>query len=349
MNACRALSMFWISEIRTKVNNNVAIGGKACYWFIPHNGRHHGAAMVRPLESFKNNRASSCDSGLQVESAVEERDPEADRTTPFLGRIGYRQVASLDGPDGKPTVNAGCYPVIFEGWNVHHTKSHGMWIRQGSVKVKNSQFSDCPRCFTYPTGDCPGQTQTLENSLMVGYTENVGDPANFDQYIINDGKEIAPTTTVETMGGIDMWVRFFKAADGVWRSSSMPEYYPNRGINLYDTFVPSFYFNNVFYDWPAETSDNRASAIGMHLHNRFGMTADESKFWNNTFHNTARRAYFGDPNAEDGSTPWNLEFGDNNFGKLILADGEKNSILYDTDGTITGQQNSLIIAKASGF
>merc|ERR1712176_955071 len=115
VNACRALSMFWISEIRTKVNNNVAIGGKACYWFLPHNGRHHGAAMVRPLESFKNNRASSCDSGLQVESAVEERDPEADRPTPFLGRIGYRQVAALDGPDGKPTVNAGCFPVIFDG------------------------------------------------------------------------------------------------------------------------------------------------------------------------------------------------------------------------------------------
>ena len=104
VHACRALSMFWISEIRTILNDNVAIGGKVGYWFIPHNGQHHGCSMVRPLQSFKNNRASACDSGLQVEAAVEERDPDETRDTPFLGKVGFRQAASLDGPDGKARV-----------------------------------------------------------------------------------------------------------------------------------------------------------------------------------------------------------------------------------------------------
>ena len=95
-------------------------------------------------------------------------------------------------------------------------------------------------------------------------------------------------------------------------------------------------------------SENRAAATGMHLNNRFGQTADDSPYWNNTYHNTARRVYFGDAMAEDGSTPWLSSFGDNNYGKLVLADGEKTSILYDKDGSTTGLVNSLLITKARG-
>ena len=34
---CNGLSMFWISNINTYLNDNFALGGKVCYWISPHN------------------------------------------------------------------------------------------------------------------------------------------------------------------------------------------------------------------------------------------------------------------------------------------------------------------------
>ena len=45
------------------------------------------------------------------------------------------------------------------------------------------------------------------------------------------------------------------------------DWYPNRGIQLYDTYYPTIHYNNDFYDYPySETSMN--SAYGMHLGNQ---------------------------------------------------------------------------------
>ena len=37
--ACGAFTMFWISNIKTIMDDNYAIGGRACYWILPHNGQ----------------------------------------------------------------------------------------------------------------------------------------------------------------------------------------------------------------------------------------------------------------------------------------------------------------------
>ena len=120
---------------------------------------------------------------------------------------------------------------------------------------------------------------------------------------------------------------------------------PVRGVNLYDTYAATLHFNNQFFDYPAEKgSHNFASAIGAHLNNQFGMVADESKFWNNTFTNVARRVYFGHVPADapttrqdalKGITPWYAHFGNINYGLQWLDDGEKNVVVYDVDGSIT--------------
>ena len=46
-----------------------------------------------------------------------------------------------------------------------------------------------------------------------------------------------------------------------------------------------------------------------------------------------------------GSTPWFAEFGSTDYGLRFLADGEKNSMIYDVDGTISGTPETMLIAK----
>ena len=141
------------------------------------------------------------------------------------------------------SVLEGCYPVIFDGWKIHHTRSHGAWIRQGTVIFKNSQFSgqgsphdfwfktvrhgqwisrrtqkDCPRCFTYPTADCPGQHQTLQDSIFHGYTENIGNIHPDRGDFMKEKGEIKPVSSTTVQGGVEMYTYWYKAPDGIYRT-----------------------------------------------------------------------------------------------------------------------------------
>ena len=285
-SACQATSIFWISNIYTYIDNNFAVGGNACYWILPHNSQFWASSRDHPPGPWTNNRGSSCNQGLFVESVVEDRLPEESRPIAQFGRFGGRQAATYDG-------NAlnGCYPVTFDGWKIHHTRTHGAWIRQGTVIFKNSQFSDCPRCFTYPTADCPDQYHIISDTVFQGFTENIGNP-EYD-FITNTGMIEIHQNGQFTNGGVNMYVRWHKGPDGVYRTDAQHKLFPTRGINVYDTFVPTYHFNLKFFDYPfSETKFN--SAFGMHIANRFGMTADDALFYNNTFDNVGRKVYFGD-------------------------------------------------------
>ena len=118
---------------------------------------------------------SACMSGLFMESNVEEREPTSSRRRAQFSKIGGRQNSS---PNGNPL--EACTPVIFDGWNIHHTVMRGTWIRQSSVIFRNSQFSDNPKAFIYPTSDCPGQFQTIQDSIFVGLSANYGSPPSYN-------------------------------------------------------------------------------------------------------------------------------------------------------------------------
>ena len=72
-----------------------------------------------------------------MESAVEEREPEANRITAKFGKIGSRQNAS---PTGLTPLE-GCHEVIFDGWNI---KAIGVYWK---IHVELTGFSgeDCGR------------------------------------------------------------------------------------------------------------------------------------------------------------------------------------------------------------
>ena len=70
-------------------------------------------------------------------------------------------------------------------------------------------------------------------------------------------------------GGVFALVGWLKGPDGVYRTMNGDQYFPNRGIQLYDTYYPTVHYNNDFYDFPySETTMN--SAYGMHLSNMAG-------------------------------------------------------------------------------
>ena len=49
--------------------------------------------------------------------------------------------------------------------------------------------------------------------------------------------------------------------------------------------------------------------------------------------------------VEDGSTPHFSGFGSHEYDKAFLSDGEKNLMIFDEDGSISGSANTMIIAK----
>ena len=200
---------------------------------------------------------------------------------PQFGFTGGLQTAT---PNGNAL--EGCYPVVMDGWRIHHNAANGAWIRQGTVIWRNGEFSDSPRGFTYPTAVCDGQWQEIHDMTFHGFTENVGDPEGdiFDFM----GNMITPPPLSTPV----MFANWQKGPDGVWRTRPFGVHFPDRGINVYDTFVPTLHYNLRFFDFPYSCSncvEKFSSGLGFHLKNQFGMTVDEGESWNCTYHNTPRK------------------------------------------------------------
>ena len=86
-----------------------------------------------------------------------------------------------------------------------------MWILSRIQK-------DCPRCFTYPTADCPGQHQTLQDSIFHGYTENIGNIHPDRGDFMKEKGEIKPVSSTTVQGGVEMYTYWYKAPDGIYRT-----------------------------------------------------------------------------------------------------------------------------------
>ena len=187
-DACQAFSMFWISNINTYLKGNYAIGGRSGYWMLAHNGDLRdfvGVSRVYPPAPWENNTASACRIGVMQDLGIEDRQPGHDpkqgiRKIPHLGKLGgLWQTACYN--DNCLT---GCAEIVFDGWNIHHTISRAVWMRQSTVIWKNGQFSDNKDGVTFATTRCGGSYQTLQDSTFVGFTNNIG-PTNGAEDHIN--------------------------------------------------------------------------------------------------------------------------------------------------------------------
>ena len=109
-----------------------------------------------------------------------------------------------------------------------------------------------------------------------GYTENIGNYApmgesghQWDFNWFSHDQQAQERPHYLSDGGVFALVGWLKGPDGVYRTMNGDQYFPNRGIQLYDTYYPTVHYNNDFYDFPySETTMN--SAYGMHLSNMAG-------------------------------------------------------------------------------
>ena len=128
-------------------------------------------------------------------------------------------------------------------------------------------------CWKYSELEPVGFGTNSPGNHFQGYTENIGNYApmgdsghqwDFNWFSWDQQAQERPHYLSD--GGVFALVGWLKGPDGVYRTMNGDQYFPNRGIQLYDTYYPTVHYNNDFYDFPySETTMN--SAYGMHLSN----------------------------------------------------------------------------------
>ena len=159
-----------------------------------------------------------------------------------------------------------------------------------------------------------GAQKSFVNSLFVGMTRNTGhrdchhnnankadnriedllhvstcgsDNGDDDlnsQNLYSDGKEVP---------GFRIHSYYFKPRGDVYRQSNAQKWYPTQGLSIYDTWLPHVIRNNTFIDYFSEEDDGFRHGLGVHLGNRFRLSAKNCFVFNNTYINTPRRVQTG--------------------------------------------------------
>ena len=68
----------------------------------------------------------------------------------------------------------------------------------------------------------------------------------------------------------------------------MNQNYPIQGLSVYDTWLPNVFANNRFYDFFSAEGDAYRHGFGIHLQNKFPMSAKFAAVSNHTYINTPR-------------------------------------------------------------
>ena len=87
----------------------------------------------------------------------------------------------------------------------------------------------------------PLRTKDLWNHVP-GYTENIGNYApmgewDFNWFSFDQQAQERPHYLSD--GGVFALIGWLKGPDGVYRTMNGDQYFPNRGIQLYDTYYPT--------------------------------------------------------------------------------------------------------------
>jgi len=109
-------------------------------------------------------------------------------------------------------------------------------------------YKDCPRCFTYPTADCPGQHQTLQDSIFHGYTENIGNIHPDRGDFMKEKGEIKSVSSTTVQGGVEMYTYWYKAPDGIYRTQASFQAITRR-YNSERLPLPIFLWSSRYDGW----------------------------------------------------------------------------------------------------
>ena len=74
----------------------------------------------------------------------------------------------------------------------------------------------------------------------------------------------------------------------MYRNSALNQNYAIQGLAVYDTWLPNVLANNRFYDFFGAEGDSYRHGLGVHLQNKFPMSAKFTVVSNHTYINTPR-------------------------------------------------------------
>jgi G8 domain len=330
-------SGFWITNPGTQFFDN-SIGGcqgvGRAYWYLP-----PGAGNIKftPVGTFQNNRAHGCYGGLY---SGNEAGVDADSPFPRVG----------GDPAGKALW------AEFDGFTGFRIRDRAIWLRPEFYLIRNARLATNRDSASLVTaggvdGTHPGNWALLKDSVLVGISRNNVD--RFGPCPYPDQAGLGTGFQSTNKGCIDQTPR--QATEPVWgdfieRSYATPSW-NFYGFMIYDG--PARIFDDRFVNFNREldqylTSEDR-SFLGWYSQQKknpkppassakFVYEGDAALGWFN-----ANQSAYPNSQVSKGLTFDNADLRHQVFTErvgvdLSFKDGDKNTVLVDRDGSLSGLQ-----------
>jgi hypothetical protein len=328
-------SGFWIINPGTKLIGN-SIGGcqgaGRAYWYVPppnagDTGKNElGNLKFKPIGEFRNNRAHSCYAGLYAEP---ENNVASEQLFPHEGGK----------PEGESVFN------VVDGFTVTRMRDRGIWLRPSFWVVKNARLATNRDSVSLVTaggvdGTAPGNWALLQDSVLLGISRN-----NVDRFGPCPYPGATGPQTGDERGCIDQTPfnrgQAFVGGGGDELGRGYPP--PNRnffGIMIYDG--PGRYFRNRFVNFnrditPYLTAADQAFLGWYKAVKGFVYEGDAALGWFN-----ANQSSYPNTQASEGLEFENVDLRHQIYTEKVgigaFEDGDKNTLLLDRDGSLTGMK-----------
>ncbi|GIW24661.1 G8 domain-containing protein [Meiothermus sp.] len=310
----RTPATFWITHPDNIVRNNVAAGSDHTgFWYaLPEHPTGPSATLTvwprrTPLGEFSGNVSHSSWDGLMVDRGPNQETLEAEptiynpRTNPADTQNQY------DNTKNPPVV------AVFQNHTAYKHRGNAIWLRGTNHKVVGAKLADNAIGVTFASWET-----TLEDSLVVGDTDNKGYPESWEFRGV-DGRSL-PRPWAASSGG------------------PIADNFPIRGFEFYDGKVG---FRNVeFVNFQplqiqnaqgSQTATREAGALSYLRFTAFDI--DSRNFAEGARFTNAKPVYLP-PRPEP--TPEEVAEHEN-------ADGYRGSVFIDADGSVGGSRGYAIV------
>ncbi|XP_069120731.1 cell surface hyaluronidase-like [Argopecten irradians] len=293
---------FWITNPNTILRNNVAAGSQDVgYWFIypdtptgPSADKgfmQYQEARYTAITECSNNAAhSNKHTGFFIDFQIHP-------TTGDIWLTSNRYSPKVDPLNPKSADK----PAIIDRLTSYKNRNN-VWARGGYLVFNRASFADATKGITFARGT--NQQQFIQNSVILGRTNNVGDPMRAKAL---DGS----------------YVTFDRSLPYQWNLNE-----PMQGFIFYDgpVFVTRTFFNGFVSD-----KYRKAGALGFHRDNKF-FSAPTS---------AAKDIRFG---FLDGEATGNRVYdGNSSIPGFDDLDGDLEAVFRDTDGSVTTLPGSSVV------
>ncbi|KAE8633079.1 hypothetical protein XENTR_v10001771 [Xenopus tropicalis] len=313
---CMAVSTFWIANPKNNLINNAAAGSQdAGIWYVFHKmstGDSHGI--------YPETKAELTPLGMFYNNRVHSNFKAGlfiDKGVKTVNASSEdpREYLCLDNsarfrPHADADPDKPRVAAVIDRLVAFKNNDHGAWVRGGDIIIQNSGFSDNGVGLTFASdGSFP---KDEGSSQEVSESLFIGESKNYG-FLGGQNKYWGS-------GGVD----------NKTRTLPRNRTFPIRGFQIYDG--PVRLTKSTFANF-VPTPDRFTSAIGFLLKNPWQLTPKNNVSFLKFGANVSLRAFFGQPG------PW---FEDSDL------DGDKNSIFYDKDGSVTNFKD-IYVARIDNY